>query len=1122
MNKQIRINANIGKESVVRVNLKQGVDTFNMLSLTVNTNGGDDGSGDGTRDSYQRFASEYGVIIGRVTVNGGVGVPNAKLSVFIPLLETDENRSEITSLYPFKNVTDKGSDGKRYNLLPIMYDDDIHTAVGSFPTAQIVTDNEIYVEIFDKYYKYTTTTNDSGDYMIYGVPVGEQTLHMDVDLTDIGFLSQSPSDFEYHGYSSDLFDNGTPRKFKSNLSLNDCPQVISEDNVLYVYPFWGDSSENEIAITRKDFEIPYTITPTAIYMGCSFTDTEENFISNTCEIGDNCGREENLITDSGTIELMRETPYGGIETVILPGGVIDDNGLWCVHVPMNLNYITTSESGEIVKTTDVNIGIPTRARVRFKMSLDKSFDSASPTQTINYYVPSNCLALAYNEDYELSDDEISLYSYWGSEIPTIDSDTRYDTDEKVRKTLMRDLLWNCVYSVKNYIPRFQTVLGDNNIKSPRGSSYTGLKNLMGLRRIPFNKLHCDLAINNTPIDESRRDYMRLTYDMDEDEVKNFKLKTYSEKYPYIFNAWKLGLESEPIPTYDQIRNDDYNNAFNYTTGNNITYDFYNDWLNGALYFPRVDISNAVYCSCRQNVSQYVTSSLYAEDSCSLDYSELRTPADLSLGGLSLAVKNSDIFQNVTEPTGEHRWANPYEDSHDGINNFIEHSAYRKLNTGFIYADENGENYNYSPIVGYDDNGRTTVGIGFMTDLILLGSTDENNIFGIPHYRNLNLPNTTWKAVPLVSQEIPWYPLLEVQNPSDIPEGEKENYDAIMMGIYEHDYNFDPDRGDVELPDIYVHPDDEYDPNEEWYHKMLSSLNPDNNENGIRYGQFYRLNGAFWGSAEYTPWICSIGSEHEAARKYLFGNQLDSFFGFVAIAQELNGDIYPPRKYFYSKAVGDDDYSVIYDEDPKKTDCGRHCLLGEGLFYGINAFSTFVHTLVTKPKSCINAARICELSVVNENSLSYNTKNSMWVDSDLTGIIGEDQITTTQYRSLFASLNSRPLITDNSGLLPKYKLNYVNVNSFDGLLDGQPLKQQCVVTGWDPREEKEIYHYEITARYHEKHGIEALGYNRFRYGDIISFRMRNGNTYRGINTINSFYFFFGFAESALNKLKKVIK
>ena len=61
------------------------------------------------------------------------------------------------------------------------------------------------LEVYDTYYKYTTTTNQSGDYMIFGVPVGERELHVDVDLSDIGVLSQRPRDFISKGYNINQF-----------------------------------------------------------------------------------------------------------------------------------------------------------------------------------------------------------------------------------------------------------------------------------------------------------------------------------------------------------------------------------------------------------------------------------------------------------------------------------------------------------------------------------------------------------------------------------------------------------------------------------------------------------------------------------------------------------------------------------------------------------------------------------------------------------------------------------------------------------------------------------------------------------------------------------------------------
>ena len=54
--------------------------------------------------------------------------------------------------------------------------------------------NDSYVEVYDKYYRFTVKTNESGDYMIMGVPLGEQTLVMDVDLSDIGEFSLTPQD----------------------------------------------------------------------------------------------------------------------------------------------------------------------------------------------------------------------------------------------------------------------------------------------------------------------------------------------------------------------------------------------------------------------------------------------------------------------------------------------------------------------------------------------------------------------------------------------------------------------------------------------------------------------------------------------------------------------------------------------------------------------------------------------------------------------------------------------------------------------------------------------------------------------------------------------------------------
>ena len=72
--------------------------------------------------------------------------------------------------------------------------------------------------MFDRFWKYTTVTNTAGDYMLYGIPAGNQTLHMDVDLSDIGLLSQRPRDMIYKGYNINQFES--PNKFKELKNYN--------------------------------------------------------------------------------------------------------------------------------------------------------------------------------------------------------------------------------------------------------------------------------------------------------------------------------------------------------------------------------------------------------------------------------------------------------------------------------------------------------------------------------------------------------------------------------------------------------------------------------------------------------------------------------------------------------------------------------------------------------------------------------------------------------------------------------------------------------------------------------------------------------------------------------------
>ena len=272
MNKSQRIylgtgnTSNVGLDMHINIKLEQDVNTLEILTMKLDVD-----------EVYQNFNSDYGVLIGRVIANGGVGIPNAKISIFIPLTDTDANDGEIASIYPYTTPRDKNSDGKRYNLLPRVsqYNSSVGTykpvqPFGSFLIKPELVTNQPFLDVYKKYYKYTALTNDNGDYMIFGVPVGTQTVHMSVDITDIGKYSMSPQSMINAGYPANLFtDNGS--RIKGSSDLTDLPNIETQEVTVDIIPFWGDATDFEIGITRQDFRIRAVVQSSFVIFGTSMT-----------------------------------------------------------------------------------------------------------------------------------------------------------------------------------------------------------------------------------------------------------------------------------------------------------------------------------------------------------------------------------------------------------------------------------------------------------------------------------------------------------------------------------------------------------------------------------------------------------------------------------------------------------------------------------------------------------------------------------------------------------------------------------------------------------------------------------------------------------------------------------
>jgi len=396
MPKTYRIRTSVGNstqsDKTIKVQVDQDFDFLEILSLKLTQS-----------DVYRSFCSDYGVVVGRVVANGGYGIPNAKVSVFVPIDAVDQNDPVISALYPYKNVTDKNEDGYRYNLLPYTPSYEGHAATGTFPTRDDVLTRTEVLQIYEKYYKYTVKTNESGDYMIVGVPLGNQQVMLDLDLSDMGCFSLRPTDLIRMNLGNPKQFDGN--QFKSSVDLSSLPQIVNQRRSISVSSFWGTGDVCDVGITRVDFDLRdsnITIEPTATFMGSIMTSNDGVMLKNNCkpssEQGDLCG----MVAGPGRILAVRQTINTNLngdpileQYQLEQGGkVIDENGAFVVDVPMNLDYVTTNEFGELIFSNIPSVGIPTKGKYRFKVKTNEGEKEVGAIQTSSSIIGPNLLNLS--------------------------------------------------------------------------------------------------------------------------------------------------------------------------------------------------------------------------------------------------------------------------------------------------------------------------------------------------------------------------------------------------------------------------------------------------------------------------------------------------------------------------------------------------------------------------------------------------------------------------------------------------------------------------------------------------------------------------------------------------------
>lgn len=1009
-NKSYRIRTDVGVESTNRcitldANLVQDYNTFDVLSVSINS-----------VDTYKLHNSNYGVVVGRVLANNGFGVPNAKISIFISA--DSEDGAKLRELYPYSTSKSKNNEGIRYNLLPDNQVSDCHQIVGTFPNKRYTLDNDVVLEVFDKYYAYTTRTNNAGDYLIMGVPTGAHTLHMDLDLSDCGILSQRPRDFVYKGYTIEQFEN--PNMFKTGTTYDTLSQVFTQDQVVNVNPFWGNSSLGDtIGLTRADVNISFKFEPTCVFLGCVTSDRASQGISKKCIPTDHMGSMDELVTGEGKIEMIRKTPGGSVEEFQIKGTqLINENGIWCYQIPMNLDYMMTDEYGNMVPTDDPDKGIPTRARVRFRMSMQDS-----EVNTDNYFRPK---VLVPHNPQNLADGQHEDYDY---EFGTLTREDSY-----------RDLFWNNVYTVKSYIPRFQRKKArawkDKNFSGIKGCNFYGQNN-----PIPYNNIRIRLPFMFTVMCAIIKCFIFITgvintlvsmlgnilsdagntkivgwYPLKKlyEKANSLKMNVLKEGLcpdlenwyfapMFIENLWtnadpprkmkrynllkqtldaiiKNGSDDDPQSIDDQNEDPEDNETICLTIHVDyliaciemnlameyrvINFDFYNDWINGLIYFPRfmrylrpkkkflgITFARAKIKGCMDNTKIFSKTRRYTQQ-CSIGYKPMNT-------------NEAWTYTSVDNPLGS---ANPFQIAK--ANNF--HKK-RGLTQKTIFGKNGGICHEQTTMQGQyvyylkpcEWTRKTSPALRkvnlFATDIVLLGSLNDCDLFGIPQ---------SFKHLGSTSYVMPTnLALTNMETDGPLYATGKGTICAGQASTSENDV-LNNDKGV----------------------QIVSNTN-----GSVLYNELMYLSGA--------------GNTDIADVQYEEGEESDTIAMTEAAGISWNwtgpgqGEIDKKRMYYPG-----------------------------GHFLGLSCVNS-----QTNLKSCINLERICEMGATisqRREDVSGMDKNGnlQYTYSVPSGFIAGDEIVDADFRTMFATMNQNRLIATKVNPDTGYKMYdflFVKPTNFDG-------------------------------------------------------------------------------------------
>ena len=196
-------------------------------------------------------------------------------------------------------------------------------------------------------------------------------------------------------------------------------------------------------------------------MGSMFSTIKEQYLRGNCKPKNKAGNLCDLETGPGQILALRQTidvDFSGrpiIEEYKIEegGNVIDDEGVWMIDLPMNLNYVITNEFGEQILSTDPSKGIPTKGKYRFKIKYQNEGGLEEDVIRANYLVPNireHGWSGTSRDDRPTEEKRNKSYAF------SLNWDDYYDSNAAINcEDSFYEFNYNKVYTVASHIDRFK-------------------------------------------------------------------------------------------------------------------------------------------------------------------------------------------------------------------------------------------------------------------------------------------------------------------------------------------------------------------------------------------------------------------------------------------------------------------------------------------------------------------------------------------------------------------------------------------------------------------------------------------------------------------------------------------